>query len=87
MKDKESNQENKPQDATKPQQNQSQEAQKGDTKEDKGSDAAATKMDDTQKMSDDEERKWIEMLGKNVSSYMYKLSDEKTQKSMDEKPW
>jgi len=87
LKDKESNQENKPQDATKPQQNQSQEAQKGDTKEDKGSDAAATKMDDTQKMSDDEERKWIEMLGKNVSSYMYKLSDEKTQKSMDEKPW
>lgn len=93
LKNKENTQENKPQEdkeAKKPQpnpQNKSQEAQKEDVKEDQQSNAAKAKMDDTQKMSDDEERKWIEMLGKNVSSYMYKLSDEKTQKSANEKPW
>ncbi len=60
---------------------------KKDDKQEQNSDADEAKAQDGKGMSEAEERKWIEMLGKNVSSYMYKLSDEKTQKSMDEKPW
>ncbi len=60
---------------------------KKDDKQEQNSDADEAKAQDEKGMSEAEERKWIEMLGKNVSSYMYKLSDEKTQKSMDEKPW
>ena len=60
---------------------------KKDDKQEQNSDTNEAKAQDEKGMSEAEERKWIEMLGKNVSSYMYKLSDEKTQKSMDEKPW
>ncbi|MDK9693504.1 MAG: VWA domain-containing protein [Sulfurimonas sp.] len=61
-------------------------AKKGDVQEQK-SDANEAKAQDEKGMSEAEERKWIETLGKNTSSYMYKLSDEKTQKSSNEKPW
>lgn len=60
---------------------------KKDDKREQNSDANEAKAQDEKGMSEAEERKWIEMLGKNVSSYMYKLSDEKTQKSSNEKPW
>lgn len=60
---------------------------KKDNVQEQKSDANEAKAQDEKGMSEAEERKWIETLGKNTSSYMYKLSDEKTQKSSNEKPW
>ncbi|MDD2651592.1 MAG: VWA domain-containing protein [Sulfurimonas sp.] len=60
---------------------------KKDDKQEQNSDVSEAKTQDENGMNEAEERKWIEMLNKNVSSYMYKLSDETTQKSSNEKPW
>lgn len=76
LKDKESQGKQKPEDAK---DKKATDTKKGDVNE--------AKAQDEKGMSEAEERKWIEMLNKNSNSYMYKLSDETTQKSTDEKPW
>jgi hypothetical protein len=41
-----------------------------------------------QKMSEIEEQKWLQMLGKESGTYLYRLNDEKQIREMrDEKPW
>lgn len=39
------------------------------------------------KMSDEEEAKWLNELGKEKNTYMYRLNKENTQENTDEKPW
>ncbi len=86
-KDKESQGEQKPEDAKeKKEEKKATDTKKGDVQEQKSDDGEA-KAKDEKGMSEAEERKWIEMLNKNANSYMYKLSDETTQKSTGEKPW
>jgi len=56
-------------------------------KSDENSDASPNEIQ-KQQMSDAEERKWIDELNTQNSSFMYKLSDEKPTKDMNnEKPW
>ena len=56
-------------------------------KSDENLDASQKEPQEVQ-MSDAEERKWIDELNTQNSSFMYKLSDEKPTKEMsDEKPW
>ncbi|MDD3476796.1 MAG: VWA domain-containing protein [Sulfurimonas sp.] len=57
---------------------------KKDTKQEKSA-QASDKKEDT--MSDAEEKKWINHLKQNSSSYLYRLSDDEKKISKDEKPW
>ncbi len=56
--------------------------------EKKGDSSASTKELEEAQMSDAEQRKWLDELNTQNSSFIYKLSDEKPTKDMsDEKPW
>ncbi|HUH42654.1 MAG TPA: VWA domain-containing protein [Sulfurimonas sp.] len=57
---------------------------KKDTKQEKSA-QVSDKKEDT--MSDAEEKKWINHLKQNSSSYLYRLSDDEKKISKDEKPW
>jgi len=63
------------------------ELKEDEKKSDENSDASPKEIQE-QQMSDAEERKWIDELNTQNSSFMYKFSDEKSTKEMNnEKPW
>ena len=66
------------------------ELDKKDENSTKGSQKHSQNSDEKEKMSDAEQQKWIEQLGAQTSTYLYKLSDEKSNSasiSGGEKPW
>ncbi|MDP2893373.1 MAG: VWA domain-containing protein [Sulfurimonas sp.] len=66
------------------------ELDKKDENSTKGSQTHSQKSDEKEKMSDAEQQKWIEQLGAQTSTYLYKLSDEKSNSASTpngEKPW
>ena len=51
-------------------------------------DASEQKPQDIKNMmSDEEEAKWLQELGKEKNTYMYRLNKENTEENRDEKPW
>src|SRR3989339_5684 len=65
------------------------ELDKKDENSTKGLQTHSQKSDEKEKMSDAEQQKWIEQLGAQTSTYLYKLSDEKSNSasSRTDKPW
>lgn len=64
------------------------EPEKNDQNSSKGSDSHAQKAEESSKMSDAEQQKWIEQLKGQNSTYLYRLNDEKSEaKRKNEKPW
>ena len=50
--------------------------------------AAAQAMDKSEEMSESEEQKWLQILGEDSGTYLYRMNDTSTrEESRDEKPW
>ncbi|EQB40048.1 hypothetical protein M947_03235 [Sulfurimonas hongkongensis] len=85
-KEEENNKQDK-QDAKEKKKEQLDELKEDEKSSDENSDTSQKEQQETQ-MSDAEQKKWLDEINTQNSSFMYKLSDEKPTKRMsDEKPW